>query len=209
MSEFGVTKYMACSAKKLVDDKGVLSSPNSKAGKTLSQDALELVKSFYHHDDVSRVMPGKKDFVSSRNDDGEKVHMQKRLVLCNLKEAYHYFKELHPNVKVRFTKFTLLRPKECVLAGTTGTRSVCVCVIHQNVIAGARPEALTKGQFRHYSDFLAYIQCDPPTADCVNGICEECRGTEPIEAGAGRHYGGECSQKCAIQSVGEHRPHKS
>ena len=92
MSEFGVTKYMASSAKKLVENKGVLSSPNSKAGKTLTQDTLELVKDFYHHDDVSRVMPGKKDFVSSRNDDGEKVHLQKRLVLCNLKEAYLHFK---------------------------------------------------------------------------------------------------------------------
>ena len=184
MSEFGVTNYMASSAKKLVENKGVLSSPNSKAGKTLSQATLELVKSFYHHDDVSRVMPGKKDFVSSRNDDGEKVHLQKRLVLCNLKEAYHHFKELHPNVKVGFSKFTQLRPKECVLAGTTGTHSVCVCVSHQNVklmIAGARLEALTKGEFRHYSDCLAYIQCDPPTADCANGICEECRGTQPLK----------------------------
>ncbi|KAL5491417.1 hypothetical protein EMCRGX_G016700 [Ephydatia muelleri] len=129
--------------------------------KTLSQATLELVKSFYHYDDVSRVMPGKKDFASSRNDDGEKVHLQKRLVLCNLKEAYHHFKELHPNVKVEFLKFTQLQPKECVLA--------------------ARLEALTKGEFRHYSDFLAYIQCDPPTADCANGICEECRGTQPLK----------------------------
>ena len=72
MSEFGVTKYMANSAKKLVENKGVLSSPNSKAGKTLSQDTLELVKSFYHHDNISRVMPGMKYFVSSRND-GEKA----------------------------------------------------------------------------------------------------------------------------------------
>lgn len=115
---------MASGAKKLVEKKGVLSSPNSKAGKTLSQATLELVKSFYHYDDVSRVMPGKKDFASSRNDDGEKVHLQKRLVLCNLKEAYHHFKELHPNVKVEFLKFTQLQPKECVLAGTTGTHSV-------------------------------------------------------------------------------------
>lgn len=49
------------------------------------------------------------------------------------------------------------------------------------MIAEARLEALTKGEFRHYSDFLAYIQCDPPTADCANGICEECRGTQPLK----------------------------
>ena len=36
MEEFGVTNYMARSAKKLVEDKGVLSTPDSKAGSPLS-----------------------------------------------------------------------------------------------------------------------------------------------------------------------------
>ena len=34
-----------------------------------------------------------------------------------------------------------LRPKHCILAGTSGTHSVCVCTIHQNVkliVLGAR-----------------------------------------------------------------------
>ena len=52
------------------------------------------------------------------------MQLEKRFVLCNLKNAYHHFKELHPDVKVGFSKFTQLRPKECVLAGT---HSVCVC----------------------------------------------------------------------------------
>ena len=71
---------MARSAKKLVEDKGVLSNPDSKAGHPLFSNTLELVRSFYCHDDTSRVMPGKKDFISVRNTDGEKVHQQKRLV---------------------------------------------------------------------------------------------------------------------------------
>ena len=61
-------------------------------------------------------MPGKKDiFCLLRKADGEKEHWQKRLVLCNLKEAYHQFKTEHPDVKVGFSKFAELRPKECVL----------------------------------------------------------------------------------------------
>ena len=183
MDEFGVTNYMAKSAKKLVEDKGVLSSPNSNAGKPLPESTLELVRNFYCHDDISRVMPGKKDFVSVRNADGIKVHQQKRLVLCNLREAYHQFKILHPDVKIGFSTFAQLRPKECVLAGSSGTHSVCVCVVHQNaklMMTGGRLEALTQGEFKHYSDCLAFIQCEPPTADCANGICEECRGTEPL-----------------------------
>lgn len=36
------------------------------------------------------------------------------------------------NVKIGFTKFAMLRPKEYVLTGSSGTHSVCVCVTHQN-----------------------------------------------------------------------------
>ena len=111
------------------------------------------------------------------------MHQQKRFVLCNLWEAYHQFKILHPDVKIGFSKFAQLRPKECVLAGSSGTHSVWVCVLHQNaklMMAGGILEALTQGEFKHYSDCLAFIQCEPPTADCANGICEECRGIGPL-----------------------------
>ena len=108
IEEFGVSIYMARLAKKIVKDKGVMSSPNSKARKSLSEDTVKLVKAFYYHDDISRVIPGKKDFLSVRNSEGEKEHKQKRLVLCNLKEAYHQFKQQHPDIKVGFSKFAEL-----------------------------------------------------------------------------------------------------
>ena len=78
-------------------------------------------------------------------------------MLCNLREAYKQFKKQHPDVKVGFSKFAELRPKECVLAGATGTHSVCVCVIYQNVklmMAGGRLEALTNGWFTHLHRLL-------------------------------------------------------
>ena len=40
-------------------------------------------------------MPGKKDFVSIKHGD-RRVHVQKRLILNNLKEVYQQFKEKHP-----------------------------------------------------------------------------------------------------------------
>ncbi|KAL5490948.1 hypothetical protein EMCRGX_G016154 [Ephydatia muelleri] len=154
-----------------------------------AKDTVELVKSFYCSDSISRVMPGKKDFLSVRKADGEKEHRQKRLVLCNLKEAYHQFKTEHPDVKVGFSKFAELRPKECVLAGATGTHSVCVCAIHQNVklmMAGGRLESLTNGWYTHYTDCLAAIQCEPSTYNCAIGTCTDCSGTgalrEELEA---------------------------
>lgn len=37
-----------------------------------------------------------------------------------------------PNI-CSFSKFAELRPRNCVLAGASGTHTVCVCAIHQNV----------------------------------------------------------------------------
>lgn len=78
------------------------------------------------------MMPGKKDFVSVKQAQG-RVQIQKRLILCNLKELYQQFKDEYPNEGIGFSKFAELRPKHCVLAGGRGTHSVCVCTIHKNV----------------------------------------------------------------------------
>ena len=107
-------------------------------------------------------MPVKKDFLSVRNETGEKEHRQKRLVLCNLTEAYRQFKTLHPDIKVGFSKFAELQPKECVLAGATGTHSVCVCTIHQNLklmMAGGQLEALIQ-KVGIYTIQIVWLPCN-------------------------------------------------
>ena len=60
------------------------------------------------------------------NAEGKQEHCTKRLLLCNLKELYEQFKTLNPGVKVGFSTCAMLRPRECVLAGSSGTHSVCV-----------------------------------------------------------------------------------
>ena len=86
-----MSNYMARKSKELVKEKGILSTPNPKPGSSLPQETTDLVIQFYESDDISRVMPGKKDFVSVRKE-GRRVHVQKRLVLSNLKEVYSEFK---------------------------------------------------------------------------------------------------------------------
>ena len=98
----------------------------------MDDDTAELVRAFYHHDDISRTMPGKKDCLSV-NVQGEKVKIEKQLVLGNLREVYAQFKERYPDKKIGFSKFAMLCPKECVLAGASGTHQVCVYTIHNNV----------------------------------------------------------------------------
>ena len=86
-AEFGASDYMVRRARELVIQNGILSSPNLKPGHSIAAETCESVCRFYESDEVSRIMPGKKDFVSVRL--GKKrEHFQKRLLLGNLKELY-------------------------------------------------------------------------------------------------------------------------
>ena len=130
--QFDVSEYLIKyeTARELKKVGGILAKPAPKNCKTLSQETLNLVQSFYEDDEYSRQMPGKKDYVSI----GQNLHKQKRLVLCNLSELYSAFRDKYPNIKIGFSKFCTLRPKWCVLAGSPGTHSVCVCSTHQNAV---------------------------------------------------------------------------
>ena len=99
------------------------------------------------------------------------VHKQKRLVLCNQREMYAAFKEKYPNVKLGFSKFCTFRPKWCVLAGSSGTHSVCVCSIHQNAIllVDAINWDIT------YKDLISKIVCDSTRKECMMYWCESCQ----------------------------------
>ena len=46
------------------------------------------VMAFYEDDEISRICPGKKDCASIRNENGQEVKVQKRLLLVNLKDFF-------------------------------------------------------------------------------------------------------------------------
>ena len=129
--EFQVTNFMARAAKKLATEKGVLSKPNPKPGRSVSETIVEHVKKFYESDDISHQMAGKRDCVAMTVN-GETVLVQKPLILCNLKECYQRFKEKY-TVSIGFSEFASLCPKNVVLPSGSGTHAVCVCAIHQSV----------------------------------------------------------------------------
>lgn len=200
MDTFKCSQYMARQAKSLVKERGVLSTPNPHLGKRLPNETTDMVTQFYYSSEISRQMPGMKDYVSVKKADGCRERKQKFLVLCNLKEAFQKFKEDHPTVKIGFSKFADLRPKECVLAGASGTHSVCVCTKHQNVklMMGAiktvfkhdvtafhndepGPSTSTWDGGRdtnyicHYRHCLALLLCNPPQEKCfITGQCDQC-----------------------------------
>ena len=179
-SEFGASQHQARCAKRLQESSGCLSGPNPKPGKVLNAETASLVRGFYTSEELSREMPGAKDFVSIRNKDtGKREHVQKRLILCNLKEAYRCFKDKYPEQKIGFSKFAELRPKERVLAGASGTHCVCVCVIHENVklmMDGARvSDMIADGvRLQSYHHCLCKLQCNPPSMLCKERKCVQC-----------------------------------
>ena len=127
----GATNLMIRKAKKLCSEKGILSTPNPKKY-PFPADITESVTTFCRSKDISRVMPGKKDCILVVKD-GHQVLEQKYPVLCNQKEAFQRYKDKFPDKKIGFSKFASLRPKECVLVVASGTHSVCVGTIHQNM----------------------------------------------------------------------------
>jgi len=108
------------------------------------------------------------------------VHVQKRLILSNLREVYQQFKEKFPSKSIGFSKFSELHPKHCVLAGASGTHAVCVCTIHQNVklmMVGGKIADLTADEdipLRSYDNCLAQIACNPPQPACYLRTCYSC-----------------------------------
>ena len=128
----GTSERQAIKVKPLVSEHGILILPNPKKGRALPLEIETLVRTFYERDDISRMMPGMKDFVSVKNDDGTRSHVQKRLLLCSINKLYAQFTAEHEGLKISILKFTKLRPRHCVLAGSSGSHNVCVCMHQEN-----------------------------------------------------------------------------
>ena len=178
MDFFGATNYMVKLSRKLKVDNGILPEvPALSKKKIISEELKSTIKAFYESDKISRQCHGKKDYVSVINDDGHKVHVQKRLVLSNLKEVFHKFKEFNNTDAIGYSSFCALRPKHCVLAGAGGTHSVCVCTYHQNsklMLNSIGQTNLT------LNEVLAKAVCQLGKEACMMRECKECPGKKGV-----------------------------
>ncbi|KAG1676395.1 hypothetical protein GQR58_014302 [Nymphon striatum] len=167
-------------AMELKKSKGILGTSVRKPRTGLSEETVQMVQAFYENDEYSRLMPGKKDFVSI----GRNVHQQKRLLLCNLKELHAAFMEKHPDHKLGFSKFCMLRPKWCVSVGASGTYSVCVCTHHQNTILLVHAAGIDQS----YKDLMKMVVCDISSRMCMVHRCKDCPGTTNLEEFLNDHF---------------------
>ncbi|KAJ8672151.1 hypothetical protein QAD02_003410 [Eretmocerus hayati] len=165
----GVSQNTAKRAKELVENQGILCLVPSKSEKVLNPEVLKLIEDFYTSDDKSRIQPEKNDYVPVLIN-RERVRIQERLHSCNLKECYQNFKDEHSEVSVGFSRFAEARPPYVILAGATGTHTVCVCKIHQNfeLLIHALDLESINDQLRkwNYKDILARIICSSSTHKC-------------------------------------------
>ena len=184
--EFNASRYLVEKSKRLKSMNGVLSETVAKAGRSLSQETVKNIEEFYNNDMYSRIMSSKKDVVSVKNKDGAREEKRKRLLLLNMKELYSCFKETHPKIEISFSKFAFLRPKYCILPGASGTHSVCVCTIHQNMklmLDAINLKQLTENTstpLSNYKDCIEKMVCSNPTSDCYISKCNKFPGTEKI-----------------------------
>lgn len=173
MELFGASNYMVKMSRTLKKEFGILPEvPHMSKGKIITQETKEVIQKFFESDEISRVCPGKKDYKIIKDDKGKKLITQKRLVLMNLKEAYElYKKDDSSNKKVGFSSFASLRPPYCILAGSSGTHSVCVCTYHQN--SKLQIAALPVKNI-NYKILMEKSVCSIDNKNCMMHMCNTC-----------------------------------
>ena len=85
--------YLVKRMRQCVSEQGILCKPRPRAGKRVSESTIKKVEDFYRQPDISRELPGKKEYKSVLLKNGKREHRQKRLVLGNLREIYAELKK--------------------------------------------------------------------------------------------------------------------
>lgn len=139
----------------------------------------DLVRDFFNLDDVSRQFPGKRDFVTIKNGNGEKIHYQKRLMIMTVDEAFAKFLEKYPECKISRSKFFALRPKYILLLQQT-PHNMCVCFYCSNfefLFLALKPWISIDARSLH--DFLRIFKCDN-NFQCASNCCDNCKDYDAI-----------------------------
>lgn len=189
---FKVSNFMARKSKRLASTSGVLSTPGSKQGRPLSQVIVDKVIEFYMRDDNSRVLPGKKETVSVR-EDGAWVKKRKRLVLSTLGHLHRLYLKENPSkdLHISRSKFCELRPKECILAGKAGSHVVCVCTYHENPKLMFDHANLKSESLPSVQECLNLMVCENATRSCYLRECNFCEDSVALEEALQIHFDSE------------------
>lgn len=139
----------------------------------------QLINDFYLNDENTYTCPGKREYVSTYDENGKKVFIQKKLLLYTVHDLYLKFKnEYSGDEKIpSFSYFMSLKPVECIHAGDPGSHKICVCDQHQNV--KLKLSALSRKL--KYRDILHGAVCDIDDEKCMTKECKSCPGKLGVE----------------------------
>ncbi|KAK2548197.1 hypothetical protein P5673_031662 [Acropora cervicornis] len=158
---------------------------SDKSGRKIRSDALaeeeiKVVENFFNRDDISRICPGKRDFLSVKTSEGRELR-QKRLLLVNVNEAYELFKKEEPDLKIGRSKFASLRPRQ-VIPMSLHDQEVCMCKYHENInmildgLKNILPEVP-----KYTEDLLIQTVCSLNQAKCIERECQACGTAKPLD----------------------------
>ena len=167
VKNFNCSQYVAREVSKLRSREGAFSAPPPRQGRPLSNDTTQKVIAFYLDPGNSQIQPDKTIYSGTGK---SKTRIAKQHMVVTLDELYISFQQRYPNDKVSLSKFSTLRPKQCVWAGANGFHRQCVCEIHQNY------HLLLDAVEKDYktADSMKEIFCDTNDATCMLGKCQTC-----------------------------------
>ena len=165
--------------KMVFDDCGVKKKLKKEAERkqrcdALSTEVITKVEEFYRQDGISRMLPGKKDFISVKTNNGRE-HRQKRLLLMNIREARSLFVE-ESGINIGLTKFSMLRPPQ-VQPMTAQDQQVCACKYHENIdllLSGLSKSSELKDLPNHSEEIVQNTVCDTLSTNCNDRNCSKC-----------------------------------
>lgn len=174
----GCTTYAAETASKLKFAKGAFSWPFPKQGRKLDPNVAKLIDDYYTDDENSRASPNETILVKDK-ETGEKKPVAKRRLMHNLNDLYLAFKAENPEITISLSKFSKLRPKNCVWPGLRGQHNTCICEIHQNFefLLEALDCSLSIEEFSSEAVCLS----EDLQVDCYLGMCANCPRTEFLD----------------------------
>ena len=146
----------------------------------------ERVRQFYRKDSISRVLPGKTDYVTIKTPDG-KIKKQKRVMTMTIAEAHKEYLSSSSSCasatgekkSIGKSKFASLRPKEVQLSSCM-PHNVCGCRYHNNVILLLEALHRRCPEIPLYSKegFLSKVVCNIENDDCMSSNCPKCGNGE-------------------------------
>ena len=162
---------------------------NGKSARPTVKHRRGIVGKFYFREDISKALPNKRYATK---------HGPGYLMQVSLKSAYLLFKKEHPDIKVGFTTFTLLRPKNVRLISKTHWQ-YCVCTVCHNVknkVLTLNAAAMATKKYdlkvKDDLDLLNIVMCAKSESEryhrpeCISGTCSKCR--DQVKQRLQNHY---------------------